>query len=75
MRTLHWVALGAFFTALSALVSTLPTWVEATHPPFIGAVIGMIGSFVVALVAGAPTEGSATAAVAQSLHLMPKDGQ
>jgi hypothetical protein len=74
MRPLHWVALGAFLTSLSALVTTLPTWAAATTPPFVGSVLGMLGAFAVALLSGPPMLGSNLEATSQALHLNAKEG-
>lgn len=73
MRGLHWVAIGGFFGALSALIVTLPDWQSALHPAFIGSAIGLFGSFVVALLSGGPVEGSRTEELGQSLKITPKD--
>lgn len=75
MRALHWVALGAFFTALSTLVATLPNWQDAETPKFVASAIGLFGSFLVALLSGGPTDGSKAEAVGQALRITPKEGQ
>jgi len=67
MNKLHWTALGGFFASLSALTCTLPTWQAAYTPAFLGSVIGLFGSFFVALMAGQPSEGSAMRSMADSV--------